>query len=140
MAVKALDGDGASVYLETAGAGTLGSPFVGGKRLVGVQKAFPASLQLTAPGSTSPVDCSGYGKIGCYYQVSSIDTDVDINFEISPDNTNWFRVGANINQTADGFYLLSAPITIPAQSVRGVFVAENGGTNAVIDFYFVLGF
>lgn len=135
--IKALDSDGAVVRLRSDGVGSDGDPYIFKHRTELVARSLvDTPSALTDPGSTGGFDVSTYDKVGAYYLVASIDTDVTVNIEISPDNTNWVKVGADVVQTANGFYTFPT-ILEPCTHVRGNFVAETGGTNAEVTFTFL---
>ncbi|WP_019500823.1 hypothetical protein [Pseudanabaena sp. PCC 6802] len=139
--IKARNADGAEVYLKAEGAGSNVDPYAPNSltSLIGIRQVVN-TYQLVDPGFTADFPCYGHNKIGIYYKVDSINTSVDLNVEISPDGANWAKIGADINVTTNGVYFVSNPILVPAQFVRGQFVAEAGGADAVVDFWFVYGF
>lgn len=135
--IKALDSDGAVVRLRSDGSGSDGDPYIFKHRTELVARSLiDTPSVLTDPGTTAAFDISAYDKVGAYYLVANIDTDITVNLEISPDNTNWAKVGADVVQTANGFYAFPAILT-PCTHVRGNFVAESGGTNAEVTFIFL---
>jgi hypothetical protein len=139
--IKARNADGAEVYLKSEGAGSNADPYTSSNlmSLIGIRKTVLTEI-LADPGNTASFSCEKFNSIGMYYQIASINAAVDINVEISPDGTNWVKIGADINVLGDGFYFIPTPILVPAQFVRGVFVGEAGGTDAIVTFWFVLGF
>lgn len=139
--IKARNADGAEVYLKAEGAGSDVDPYTSSNlmSLIRVRQVVN-SFQLADLGYTSDFPCYGHNKIGIYYMIETINTSVDINVEISPDGVYWAKIGIDINVIDNGVYFIPTPILVPAQFVRGVFVGEAGGTDAVVTFWFVLGF
>jgi hypothetical protein len=93
--------------------------------------------QLTAPGSTTPINVADYSD-GCYgFTVANINTNVVVRVEGTIDGTNWFNMAAtDTTITANGTYRLDYSARSVYQ-VRFTFVSEAGGAAATIDCDFI---
>lgn len=95
--------------------------------------------ELTAPGTTTPVEVflnnlfstSDYALV---VTVTNINTNVVVRLDGSIDGTNYGPLISN-TITANGTYVYN--ITgCPMRYIRGNFLSESGGTNAVVTISF----
>lgn len=93
--------------------------------------------QLTAPGSTSPLNVPSSKSHCCQYTVSNINTNVIVRFEGSIDSIDYFNLDGDGDTTitANGTYAFKMSNT-PLAKVRFTFVSETGGTDADIDVFY----
>ena len=68
--------------------------------------------------------------------VANINTQVDVRLEGSMDGSNWYNMmGSDQSLGADGgFSIRSSGL---ARYVRGVFISEEGGTDAIVTFHYL---
>lgn len=96
---------------------------------------FFTAPALTAPGTTTAVSVydNNYISTSSYalvVTVTNIDTNVVVRLDGSIDGTNYGALISN-TITANGTYVYN--ITgCPMKFIRGNFVSESGGTNAVV--------
>jgi len=96
--------------------------------------AVTDTLTLSAPGYTAAVWCgSGFNKLLWYFKIASINTRVSVAVQVKKGNSNWTNVYADsLVYTANGSYGLEWDNVALADSVRFRFIAEAGGSAALI--------
>jgi len=97
--------------------------------------------QLTAPGTTDSVNCKFCHNPLFSYTIGSIDTNVDVKFEGSSDDTNWYNLdtSASVQQTANGTYMFRYESKGEVLYARMKFLSEAGGTRAFINALLTFG-
>lgn len=119
-------------YLKAKGQGTNLDPFIPIRDVEDDPSQF-IETQLTAPGTTTPRDAKGFQKLLFYVTIASINDSVDLRVEGSPDNVNWYPLTEDLIFTSNGSKVITFNYVVPLNWVRLNFVAESGGTSAVID-------
>ena len=99
-----------------------------------------ALTQLVAAGVTDTIKTLGFDEITAQYTIATINTTVVVRLEGSIDNSSWFNLDfdeQDTTQTANGTYALKYDGKVPF--IRFRFVSETGGTAATIAVVIYLG-
>ena len=92
------------------------------------------TTSIKAPGVSAAIYVgSGYGKVLWYFKVTSMNTKVSVALQAKVGESQWTSVYTDsLAITADGNYGLEWNNAALADSVRFKFIAEAGGTDAII--------
>lgn len=102
-------------------------------------KAGVDTTSLFAPGYTDPVSVAGYSKATFYVTVEAINTTATVALYAKKGNAAWTIVGDSLSVSANGDYAITWSSVATADSVKGRFVSETGGTAVRIRTSFGLG-
>jgi hypothetical protein len=96
--------------------------------------AVTDTTTLSAPGYSAAVWCGGrYSKLLWFFTIASIDTKVSVALQARNGDSGWVNIFADsLGYTANGSYGLEWENVALADSVRFRFIAESGGTGALI--------
>ncbi len=95
--------------------------------------AVTDTTRLSAPGYTAAVSCKGYSKATWYFTVSNINSAVAMVLQARRGNSGWFNcVNDSTRYTENGSYGLTWNDVATADSLRGRWISEGGGTDAQI--------
>ncbi len=88
---------------------------------------------MRAPGTTTAISCAGYDKVVWNFTVSGINTSVSVAMQMKKGNGTWRSVDQDsIVYVANGNYGLAWSFVGDNDSTRFKWVAEGGGTDALI--------